>query len=321
MKYYAAIREALRCELERDPRVFFMGEDVGKPGGIYAQSRGLQEEFGVERVRDTPAGELGFMGAAVGAALTGARPVVEISFADFIPVCLDQLVNQAAKIRYMSGGQARVPLTVVTFGGAGRNAGPQHSGSYEALLGSIPGLRVVMPSTPHDVQGFLKAAIRDDDPTIVILNKALLGLADDSEAGVEPIPFGEAAVRREGEDVTIVAWSAMVHTALEAADRLAAEDGVSAEVIDLRSIQPLDGETIGASARKTGRVVTVQETVSFAGIGAEVAAEVSRRAFGWLDAPVQIVGPPFTPVPFAKLMEEFVLPDAGSIVRAVREIL
>ena len=321
MKYYAAIREALRCELERDPRVFFMGEDVGKPGGIYAQSRGLQEEFGVERVRDTPAGELGFMGAAVGAALTGARPVVEISFADFIPVCLDQLVNQAAKIRYMSDGQARVPLTVVTFGGAGRNAGPQHSGSYEALLGSIPGLRVVMPSTPYDVQGFLKAAIRDDDPTIVILNKALLGLADDSEAGVEPIPFGEAAVRREGEDVTIVAWSAMVHTALEAADRLAAEDGVSAEVIDLRSIQPLDGETIGASARKTGRVVTVQETVSFAGIGAEVAAEVSRRAFGWLDAPVQIVGPPFTPVPFSKLMEEFVLPDAGSIVRAVREIL
>ena len=321
MKYHAAMREALRCELERDPAVFFMGEDVGLPGGIYAQSRGLLDEFGAERVRDTPAGELGFMGAAVGAALTGSRPVVEISFADFFMTCIDQLVNQAAKIRYMSGGQAKMPLTVISFGGAGRNAGPQHSGSYEAWLGSVPGLRVVMPSTPYDVQGLLKAAIRSDDPTIVILNKALLGTADDSEPGVEPIPFGKAVVRREGEHVTIVAWSAMVQTALEAADVLAAEDGISCEVIDLRSIQPLDGETLGASARKTGRVVTVQETVTFAGIGAEVAAEVSRRAFGWLDAPVQIVGPPFTPVPFAPAMEGFVLPGVGSIVGAVKEIL
>ena len=193
--------------------------------------------------------------------------------------------------------------------------------SYEAWLGSIPGMRVVMPATPHDVQGFIKAAIRDDDPTIVILNKALLGIADDSEPGVEPIPFGKAVVRREGEHVTVVAWSAMVHTALAAAAVLEAEDGVSCDVIDLRSIQPLDGETIGVSARKTGRVVTVQETVTFAGIGAEVAAEVSRRAFGWLDAPVQIVGPPFTPVPFAPAMEGFVLPGVGSIVGAVREIL
>lgn len=321
MKYHAALREALRCELERDPSVFLMGEDIGAAGGIFAQTRGLIEEFGEERVRDTPAAELGVMGAAVGAALTGMRPVVEISFADFFMTCIDQLVNQAAKIRYMSGGQAKVPLTVISFGGAGRNAGPQHSGSYEAWLASIPGLRVVMPATPHDVQGFVKAAIRDDDPTIVILNKALLGIADDSEPGVEPLPFGKAAIRREGEHVTIVAWSAMVHTALEAAEVLAAEDGVSCEVIDLRSIQPLDGELLGASARKTGRVVTVQETVSFAGIGAEVAAEISRRAFGWLDAPVQIVGPPFTPVPFSRPMEEFVLPSVGSIVGAVKEIL
>lgn len=321
MKYHAAIREALRCELERDPAVFVMGEDVGVAGGIFAQMRGLQEEFGVERLRDTPAGEVGFMGAAVGAALTGSRPVVEISFADFFMTCIDQLVNQAAKIRYMSGGQAKVPLTVISFGGAGRNAGPQHSGSYEAWLGSIPGMRVVMPSTPHDVQGFIKAAVRDDDPTVVILNKALLGIADDSEPGVEPIPFGKAAVRREGEHVTIVAWSAMVHTALEAAEQLAAEDGVSCEVIDLRSIQPIDGETLAASAKKTGRVVTVQETVSFAGIGAEVAAEISRRAFGYLDAPIQIVGPPFTPVPFSRPMEQFVLPSVGSIVGAVKEIL
>lgn len=321
MKYHQAIREALRCELERDPAVFVMGEDVGVAGGIFAQMRGLQDEFGVERLRDTPAGEVGFMGAAVGAALTGSRPVVEISFADFFMTCIDQLVNQASKIRYMSGGQAKVPLTVISFGGAGRNAGPQHSGSYEAWLGSIPGMRVVMPSTPHDVQGFIKAAVRDDDPTVVILNKALLGIADDSEAGVEPIPFGKAAIRREGEHVTIVAWSAMVHTALEAAEQLAAEDGVSCEVIDLRSIQPIDGETLGASAKKTGRVVTVQETVTFAGIGAEVAAEVSRRAFGYLDAPVQIVGPPFTPVPFSRPMEQYVLPSVGSIVGAVKEIL
>lgn len=321
MKYHAAIREALRCELERDPSVFVMGEDVGVAGGIYAQMRGLRDEFGAERVRDTPAGEVGFMGAGVGAALSGLRPVVEISFADFFMTCIDQLVNQAAKIRYMSGGQAKVPLTVISFAGAGRNAGPQHSGSYEAWLGSIPGMRVVMPATPHDVQGFIKTAVRDDDPTIVLLNKALLGTADDSEPGVEPIPFGKALVRREGEHVTLVAWSAMVHVALAAAERLAAEDGVSCEVIDLRSIQPLDGETLARSAMKTGRVVTVQESTTFAGVGAEVAAEISRRAFGYLDAPVQIVGPPFTPVPFSKPMEEFVLPSVGGVVAAVKEIL
>ena len=321
MKYHAAIREALRCELERDPTVFVMGEDIGVPGGIFAQTRGLIEEFGAERLRDTPAAELGVMGAAVGAALTGSRPVVEISFADFFMTCIDQLVNQASKIRYMSGGQATVPLTVLSFGGAGRNAGPQHSGSYEAWLGSMPGMRVVMPSTPHDVQGLIKMAIRDNDPTVVILNKALLGLADDSEPGVEPIPFGKAAIRREGDHVTLIAWSAMVHVALEAAEKLAEEDGVSCEVIDLRSIQPLDVETLVASARKTGHVVTVQETVTFAGIGAQVAAEISKHAFGYLDAPVQIVGPPFTPVPFSRPMEQFVLPSVASIVDAVREIL
>lgn len=321
MKYHAAIREALRCELERDPTVFVMGEDIGVPGGIFAQTRGLIEEFGAERLRDTPAAELGVMGAAVGAALTGSRPVVEISFADFFMTCIDQLVNQASKIRYMSGGQATVPLTVLSFGGAGRNAGPQHSGSYEAWLGSMPGMRVVMPSTPHDVQGLIKMAIRDNDPTVVILNKALLGLADDSEPGVEPIPFGKAAIRREGDHVTLIAWSAMVHVALEAAEKLAEEDGVSCEVIDLRSIQPLDVETLVASARKTGHVVTVQETVTFAGIGAQVAAEISKHTFGYLDAPVQIVGPPFTPVPFSRPMEQFVLPSVASIVDAVREIL
>lgn len=320
MKYHQAIREALRCELERDPNVFVMGEDIGMPGGIFAQTRGLIDEFGPERLRDTPAAEVGFMGAAVGAALTGSRPVVEISFADFFMTCIDQLVNQAAKIRYMSGGQAKVPLTVMSFAGAGRNAGPQHSGYYEAWLGSIPGMRVVMPATPRDVQGMLKWAIRDDDPTVVLFNKALLGIADDSEPGVEPLPCGEAHVLREGTDVTVVAWSAMVHTALAAAEELAGE-GISAEVIDLRSIQPLDGETIARSAIKTGRVVTVQESNTFAGIGAEVAAEVGRRAFGYLDAPVQIVGAPFVPVPFAKPMEQFVLPSVASVTAAVKGIL
>lgn len=319
LKYFEAVREALREELERDDSVFCMGEDIGAPGGIYAQTRGLQDEFGAARVRDTPAGEVGFLGAAVGAAITGMRPVVEISFADFFPVCMDQLVNQAAKARYMSGGQVSVPLTVMSFAGGGLGAGPQHSGSYESWLGSMPGLKVVCPSTPSDAKGLLKGAIRDDNPVVVLLHKGMLGnkeeCADDPD---RTVPIGEAMVRRSGDDVTIVGWAGSVRTVLGAAERLAG-DGISADVIDLRSIQPLDIDTILTSVRKTHRLVIAQETVGFSGIGAEICSQVVTGAFDWLDAPIERVAAPFTPVPFAAEMEKYVMPGVDDIVAAVRK--
>jgi pyruvate dehydrogenase E1 component beta subunit len=319
VKYYAAIAQALAAELRSDPTTIVLGEDVGAPGGIYAETRGLQDEFGPERVIDTPAGELGFLGAAVGCALTGLRPVVEISFADFFPICMDQVVNQAAKIRYMSGGQATVPLTILSFGGAGLGAGPQHSGSYEAWLGSVPGFKVAMPTTPADVIGLLRTAVRDDDPVAVILHKGMLQAREElPEDGVPAVPLGSAAVRRAGEHLTVVAWSGGVRPALRAADELA-ERGVQAEVIDLRSIQPLDLDTVVASVEKTHRALVVQETVGFSGIGAELAASITRAAFDFLDAPVERLAAPFTPVPFSPPLERFHLPQAEDVVeRAVR---
>jgi pyruvate dehydrogenase E1 component beta subunit len=321
IKYYSAVQTALAEELRRDDATMLMGEDIGAPGGIYAQTRGLQEEFGVDRVIDTPAGEVGFLGAAIGCALTGLRPIVEISFADFLPVCMDQLVNQAAKIRYMSGEQVSVPLTVVSFVGGGLSAGPQHSGTYEAWLGSMPGLKVVTPATPADVKGLLKTAIRDDDPVIVLLHKGLLQQREEFDDSVEHlVPLGRAAIRRPGEHVTLVAWSGGVRHALKAADELAAS-GIDAEVIDLRSIQPLDLATVLASVRRTHRLVIVQETVGFAGIGAELAAEVMSQAFDFLDAPVERVVPPFTPVPFSPPLERFHLPNADDVMARVREVV
>jgi pyruvate dehydrogenase E1 component beta subunit len=321
LKYFAAIQKALAEELRRDDATILMGEDIGAPGGIYAQTRGLQEEFGTDRVFDTPAGEVGFMGAAIGCALTGLRPIVEISFADFFPVCMDQLVNQAAKIRYMSGEQVSVPLTVISFGGGGLNAGPQHSGTYEAWLGSMPGLKVVTPATPGDAKGLIKTAIRDDDPVIVLLHKGLLQQREEIDDTVEHlVPLGSAVIRRPGEHVTLVAWSGGVRHALKAADELA-DSGIDAEVIDLRSIQPLDLETVLESVRRTHRMVVVQETIGFAGIGAELAAEVTREAFDHLDAPVERVAPPFTPVPFSPPLERFHLPSAEDVVRRTRAVV
>lgn len=321
LKYYAAVREALAEEMRRDPSTVLLGEDIGAPGGIYAETRGLQDEFGDARVLDVPAGELGFLGAAVGCALTGLRPIVEISFADFFPVCMDQLVNQAAKVRYMSGGQASVPLTVLSFGGGGLNAGPQHSGTYEAWLGSMPGLKVVTPATPGDVKGLLKSAIRDDDPVIVLLHKGLLQMREDvpDDPG-RTLPLGRAEVRRPGRHVTLVAWSGGVRRAMRAAEELAAA-GIEAEVVDLRSIQPLDVATVVDSVCRTHRLVVVQETVGFSGIGAEVAAEVTRLAFDYLDAPVERVAPPFTPVPFSPPLERFHLPEPSDIARRAQELI
>jgi pyruvate dehydrogenase E1 component beta subunit len=321
VKYYVAIGQALAEELRSDPAVILLGEDIGRPGGIYAETRGLQEEFGAHRVIDTPAGELGFLGAAVGCALTGLRPVVEISFADFFAVCMDQVVNQAAKIRYMSGGQASVPLTILTFGGAGLNAGPQHSGSYEAWLGSLPGFKVVMPTTPGDVRGLVRTAVRDDDPVVVILHKGMLQAREELPEDEGPaVPLGQAAVRREGDDVTVVAWSGSVSPALAAAEELAGR-GIGLEVIDLRSIQPLDLDTVLDSVEKTHRVLVVQETVGFSGIGAELAASITREAFDFLDAPVERLAAPFTPVPFSPPLERFHLPQPADVVEAVERLV
>jgi pyruvate dehydrogenase E1 component beta subunit len=314
LKYFNAVREALAEEMERDASTVLMGEDIGSAGGIYAETRGLQEQFGAERVLDTPAGELGFMGAAIGCAITGLRPIVEISFADFFPVCLDQLVNQAAKIRYMSGGQTSVPLTVFSFGGGGLGAGPQHSGTYEALLGAVPGLKVVTPAVPRDAKGLLKAAIRDPDPTIVLLHKGLLQTREDvAEDGDTTVPLGAASVRREGDHITLVSWSGGVRLALAAAASLG-DRGISAEVIDLRSVQPLDVDTVVASVRKTHRLLVVQETQGFAGIGSELAYAVGNAAFDHLDAPIERVCPPFTPTPFSPPMEQFHTPSVEQVV-------
>lgn len=321
LKYYTAVREALAEEMARDDTTVLMGEDIGTAGGIYAETRGLRDQFGADRVLDTPAGELGFMGAAIGCAITGLRPIVEISFADFFPVCLDQLVNQAAKIRYMSGGQVSVPLTVFSFGGGGLGAGPQHSGTYEALLGSIPGLKVVTPARPGDAKMLLKSAIRDADPTIVLLHKGLLqtreDVTDDPDATVS---LGSATVRRAGGDITVVAWSGGVRRALAAADELAG-DGIEAEVIDLRSVQPLDLDTVLESVRKTHRALVVQETIGFAGIGSEIAYAVGSAAFDYLDAPIERISPPFTPVPFSPPMEEFHTPSTAQIVECAKEMV
>jgi pyruvate dehydrogenase E1 component beta subunit len=321
LKYFNAIREALAEEMARDDATVLMGEDIGAAGGIYAETRGLQEQFGSDRVLDTPAGEVGFMGAAIGCAITGLRPIVEISFADFFPVCLDQLVNQAAKIRYMSGGQTSVPMTVFSFGGGGLGAGPQHSGTYEALLGSIPGLKVVTPASPSDAKGLMKTAIRDPDPTIVLLHKGLLQTREDvAEDADATVPLGVAKVLRDGEHLTLVSWSGGVRRALAAAETLAGE-GISAEVIDLRSVQPLDLDAILASVRKTHRLLVVQETLGFAGIGSELAYAVGSAAFDYLDAPIERVAPPFTPVPFSPPMEQFHTPSIEQVVERAKAMV
>ena len=320
IRYVKAIQEALTEEMARDPRVILIGQDIGAPGGAFGATRGLQERFGKDRVRDTPISETAIIGAAIGAAANGLRPVAEIMFMDFLGTCWDQVVNQMAKMHYMFGGQMRLPLVVRTHCGAGLNAGPQHSGSLEAWAVHVPGLKVVIPSTPADAKGLLKAAIRDDNPVLVVENKTLYASKGDvSEEDTYP-PLGEAVVRRAGTDVTIVAWSRMVHEALRAADILAA-DGISTEVLDPLTLSPLDRHALLASIMKTGRLVIAHEAWAPCGVGAEIAAIASEEGFRFLKAGVRRVTPPFTPVPFSPPMEKFWLPNAESIVSAVREVL
>jgi pyruvate dehydrogenase E1 component beta subunit len=317
MTYREAVRDALSQAMRRDPDVFVMGEDIGEMGGSMGVTQGMLAEFGPERVRNTPISEMALVGAGTGAAIMGMRPVVEIMYEDFLTLGMEQLVNQAAKHRYMSGGQVKVPLTVRTQGGAGWSPGAQHAQQVEAWFVHVPGLKVVFPSTATDVRGLLWSAIYDDNPVVCFEHRTLYSLKDDVPEQLDPIPIGKARVHREGTDVTVVATGRLVHEALSAAAE-AEEDGISVEVVDPRTLQPLDEETLVASVRKTNRCVVAHEAVTKMGFGAEVAAMLCEQAFDWLDAPIERVGARFAPVPFAPVMESFVVPHAADVLAAVR---
>jgi len=311
------IRRALDEEMSRDESVYLLGEDVAA-GGAFGVTRGLAEKHGARRVRNTPISEAAITGLATGAALCGLRPVLEIMFIDFATLAMDCLVNQAAKYRYMAGGQLSVPMVVRTQAGAAGGAAAQHSQSLESWFIHVPGLVVLAPSSPSEAYGLLKAAIRLDDPVLFIEHKRLYAMKEPL-AQEEPLPIGRARVAREGSDATLIAYSAMVRTALEAADQLA-RDGISVEVIDLRSLVPLDMATLVRSVAKTHRVVIAHEAVEMGGVGAEVAARLGVAAFDELDAPIMRVGCPFAPIPFAPELEQALLPGTRRIEQAVREL-
>ncbi|MBB2482006.1 alpha-ketoacid dehydrogenase subunit beta [Bacillus sp. APMAM] len=312
-----ATLEAMQEEMRRDERIFIMGEDIASQGGIFGQFKGLPKEFGLDRVRDTPISETALVGAGIGAALAGAVPVVDMHFADFIGVTMDEVLNQMAKIRYMFGGQATMPLVLRAPDGVTQSAAAQHSQSLEAWFLHIPGLKVVIPSNPADAKGLLKAAIRDQNPVIFFEHKNLF-----SQKGSVPdddyvTPIGKAAVVREGKDITIVSYSAMLGKCLEAAEQLENQHGISAEVIDLRTIVPMDMETIYESVKKTHRLVIAHEAVKTGGVGGEIAAQVSENILEYLDAPIIRVGAAFTPIPFSPPLEKHVIPQVESVVEAV----
>jgi pyruvate/2-oxoglutarate/acetoin dehydrogenase E1 component len=317
ISYREAVRDALAAAMRSDDSVFVMGEDIAEMGGSMGVTQGLVAEFGPERIRNTPISEMAIVGAGIGAAIQGMRPVVEIMYEDFLTLSLEQIVNQAAKHRYMSGGQLKVPLTVRTQGGAGWSPGAQHAQQLEAWLVHIPGLKVVFPSTPEDVRGLLWSSIYDDNPVVFFEHRTLYGIKGEVPEEIEPIPIGQARVVREGEDVTVVATGRLVHEALTAAAE-AEKDGVSVEVLDPRTLQPLDEDAIVSSVKKTNRCVIAHEAITRMGFGAEVAAVVQYKAFDWLDAPVERVGAKFTPLPFAPVMEEFVVPHADDVLQAVK---
>jgi acetoin:2,6-dichlorophenolindophenol oxidoreductase subunit beta len=297
--------------------VFLMGEDIAEMGGSMGVTQGLLDEFGPERVRNTPISEMAIVGAGIGAAMAGMRPVVEIMYEDFLTLSLEQIVNQAAKHRYMSGGQIKVPLTIRTQGGAGWSPGAQHAQQLEAWLVHIPGLKVAFPSTPEDVRGILWTAIHDDNPVIVFEHRLLYPVKGDVPEKLEPIPLGKARTMREGADVTVIATGPLVHRSLDAAEQ-AQEEGISVEVIDPRTLQPLDEDALVASVQKTNRVVVAHEAVTRMGFGAEVAAVLQYKAFDYLDAPIERVGAKFAPLPFAPVMEQFVVPNAADVLAAIK---
>jgi pyruvate dehydrogenase E1 component beta subunit len=321
LTYVQAFTEAVRLEMDADPDVFIAGEDVGAHGGVFHSFDGIQKEFGERRAVDTPISEQAIIGLGIGAAVTGLRPIVDLMFMDFVLVAADQIANQAAKLKYMFGGAATLPLTITTTGGAGLSAAAQHSQSLEALFCHVPGIKVVFPSNPYDVKGLMSASVREDNPTLFVLHKRMLG----TRGGPVPeeryqIPLGVADVSRPGDDVTIVSWGKTAVDSLAAAEVLATE-GIAAEVIDLRTLSPLDIDTVVASVRRTNRVVVAHEAVRFGGFGAEVAAQIQEHAFDYLDAPVGRVAAPYAPVPFTPALERRYVPDPSSIAAGVREAM
>ena len=318
--YRAAVLEALFGEMQRDESVIVMGEDIGAAGGVFKQTEGLFAQFGAERVIDTPISEAGAFGIAVGAAMTGQRPVFEVMFGDFITLVMDQLVNQAAKISYMSAGQFHVPLVLRTAVGIGGNLGPQHSQSLHAWAVHIPGLKVVMPSTPADAKGLMAAAIRDDGPVIFFEDRMLYNMRDAVPEGDYVVPIGSADIKRTGRDLTMIATGRMAHVALAAAELLAKDD-ISAEVIDPRSLVPLDLDTLVASVKRTSRAIVADGGYRQYGVTGEIAAIVTEHAFDWLDAPVLRVGAADVPIPFSKSLEPLVLPDARRLAREVAALV
>ncbi len=315
MTYREAVRDAMSEAMRRDEDVFIMGEDIAEMGGSMGVTQGMLAEFGPDRVRNTPISEAAIVGTGIGAAMQGMRPVVEIMYEDFLTLACEQIVNQAAKHRYMSGGQVKVPLTVRTQGGAGWSPGAQHAQQLEAWFVHIPGLKVAFASTPSDVRGLLWSAIYDDNPVIFFEHRLLYGIKESVPDEIEPIPFGQARVHREGEDVTVVATGRLVHEALAAAAD-AEREGISVEVVDPRTLQPLDEDLIVDSVKKTNRCVTAHEAVTRMGFGAEVAAIVQEKAFDYLDAPIERVGAKFSPLPFAPVMEQYVVPHAEDVYEA-----
>ena len=317
MTYREAVRDAMSEAMRRDSDVFIMGEDIAEMGGSMGVTQGMLDEFGPERVRNTPISEMAIVGAGIGAAVAGMRPIVEIMYQDFTTLAMEQLVLQAAKHRYMSGGQLKVPLTVRTQGGAGWSPGAQHAQQLEAWFVHVPGLKVVFPSTPEDVRGLLWSSIYDDNTVVFFEHRTLYPIKGAVPEAIEPIELGKARIHREGEDVTVVATGRLVHEALKAAQQAEAE-GISVEVFDPRTLQPLDEEALTASVMKTNRCVVAHEAVTRMGYGAEIAAVVQERCFDYLDAPIARVGSRFTPLPFAPVMEEFVVPHADDVLAAVR---
>jgi pyruvate/2-oxoglutarate/acetoin dehydrogenase E1 component len=315
-----ALHVALREEMARDQEVFVIGEEVGGQYGLFDMTTGLQDIFGKDRAIATPISEAGFVGMSVGAALRGMRPVVELMYIDFIGVCMDQIINQAAKMRYMTGGQVSVPMVLLLPTGSGRRNAGQHSQCLESMLAHVPGLKMVAPTTPYDAKGLLKAAIRDDDPVMFLEPKLIMGMKGEVPEGDYVVPIGQAAVRREGKDVTIIAWSRQVLYSLEAAEKLQKE-GIDPEVIDLRSLVPLDWETITESVRKTHRVVVVEECVKRGGYGAEISAQIAEELFAELSQPVARVGALNIVPPFSPPLEDAFFPHPKDIVQAAKRTM
>ncbi len=321
LTYRDSLREALREEMRRDPSVFLLGEDIGRCwGGAFKVTAGLAEEFGDERVRDTPISESAIIGTGVGAAITGMRPVAEIMFGDLTALAMDQIANQAAKIRYMFGGQAACPLVIRTPFGAGVNIAAHHSQSLEAWFMHVPGLNVAVPSTPYDAKGLLKTAIRGSNPVFFCEHKLLYPIEGEVPEEEYTVPFGKADVKKEGSDATIVATLYMVHMALKAA-KVLEKEGINAEVVDPRTLTPLDKQAIMKSVKKTGRIVIVSEDCKTGGVSAEIAASVAEEALDYLDAPIKRLAEPDTPIPFSPPLEQYVIPNEKMIIKAVKEVI